>query len=387
MASRSGRGQLTSGIAVALCAGALAASAALPARGQGQDDVARRVADRLAALRQEADVLSKQGATVLGELRRLELDRQIRTEELAAIERDLAATRQRLAGTAARADDLRRTAEARQPDVDERLVRLYKMGRAGYWRLLLDVDDLRAVGRAYRTAAALTRLDRERVQAHRATLDAVARETAELEAREAELDALQAKAASARAALDRAVTTRADLVKSIEGRRDLAAQLAAELDAAHLRLQASLAQRSDPAAAVALPLRPFRGVLPWPARGIVISRFGRERAARVPGIEFSRNGIEISLAEGQPVAAVHEGTVSHAGPFGGLGQLVLVDHGSGAASLYGHLGSVGVKKGERVGAGTNVGTSGRNTGGNPSLYFELRIDGKPVDPLQWLKRP
>lgn len=374
-------------IVVALCAGALAAAAALPARGLAQDDVARRVADRLAALRQEADELSKQGATVLGELRKLELDRQIRTEELAAIERDLAGTRQRLAETAARAGDLRRTAEERQPDIDERVVRLYKMGRAGYWRLLLDVDDLRAVGRAYRTAAALTRLDRERVQAHRATLDAVARETAELEAREAELDALQAKALGARAALDRAVTARAGLVTSIEGRRDLAAQLAAELDAAHLRLQASLAQRSDPAAAVTLPLRPFRGVLPWPARGIVISRFGRERAARVPGIEFSRNGIEISLAEGQPVASVHEGTVSHAGPFGGLGQLVIVDHGGGAASLYGHLGSVGVNKGERVAAGTSVGTSGRNTGGNPSLYFELRVDGKPVDPLQWLKRP
>ena len=60
---------------------------------------------------------------------------------------------------------LRSDADADRPDVEARLVQLYKLGRAGYWRLLLDVDDLRALGRAYRTAAALTASDRERVQA------------------------------------------------------------------------------------------------------------------------------------------------------------------------------------------------------------------------------
>ena len=64
-----------------------------------------------------------------------------------------------------------------------------------------------------------------------------------------------------------------------------------------------------------------------------------------------------------------------------------VDHGGGTVSIYGHLGRISVNKGERVKAGTNVGTSGRNTSGNPSLYFELRVDGKPVDPVQWLRRP
>ncbi len=55
-------------------------------------------------------------------------------------------------------------------------------------------------------------------------------------------------------------------------------------------------------------------------------------------------------------------------------------------SLYGHLSAVNVNKGDRVGAGAPLGLSGRNTGGNPALYFELRVDGKPVDPLQWLRK-
>jgi septal ring factor EnvC (AmiA/AmiB activator) len=55
-------------------------------------------------------------------------------------------------------------------------------------------------------------------------------------------------------------------------------------------------------------------------------------------------------------------------------------------SLYGHLGSSTVNKGDRVATAAGIGLSGRNPGGNPSLYFELRVDGKPVDPLQWLRR-
>lgn len=350
----------------------------------GRDDVTRRITDRLAALRKEAAALEAERKTVLTELRRLEVERQIEVEELAAIEQELGATRQGIADATARAAALRDTAHDAQPDVEARLVRLYKMGRAGYWRLLLDVDDGRAIGRAYRTAAALNRLDRERIASHQGTLEAIAREVATLDTRSRELVTLQTQAQAARESLDRAAARQAALVASIDTRRDLAVELAAELDAAYLRVQTALAQRSGEA--VSIPIRPFRGALPWPATGIVISRFGREQSTRVPGIEFSRNGIELSLAEGNPVAAVHEGVVMHAGPFGGLGQLVIVDHG-GAASLYGHLAATGVNTGDRVRAGTNVGTSGRNPSGNPSLYFELRVDGAPVDPLQWLRRP
>ncbi|HJR58482.1 MAG TPA: peptidoglycan DD-metalloendopeptidase family protein [Vicinamibacterales bacterium] len=348
------------------------------------ESVTKRIADRLAALQREADALASREKSLLNDLRGLEIERQMKTEQLAAIEQDVKATQQQLAEANARAAALRDAADAQQPEVQERLVRLYKMGRAGYWRLLLDVDDVQSMGRAYRTASALTRLDRDRVQQHRQTLAALERERRELERRAARLSGLQSRSAAARAALDRAVASRAALVKSIESRRDLTAQLAAELDAAHLRLQSTLAQ--NPGATASVPLRPFRGAIPWPADGIVVSRFGRQRSARMAGIDFTRNGVELSLPEGRPVAAVHEGVVTHAGPFSGFGHLVILDHGGGAVTLYGHLASLSVNKGDRLAAGSRVGLSGRNTSGNPSLYFELRIDGKPVDPLQWLRR-
>ena len=357
-----------------------------PADRAQTESLARRAAERLAALEREAESLATQERGLLAELRRLELDRAIKVAQLDLIERDAAEVQGKLASATKRTEALQRDAQNQRPDVEARLVQLYKMGRAGYWRLLLDINDLREVGRAYRTAAALERIDRDRVEEHRRTLAALTKERATLQARAAELRTLERRAQDASAAVERAVAARTKLVTSIDTRRDLNAQLTGELQDAQRKLQSTLAlvNAGSPATAASLPMRPFQGALPWPAQGVLSGRFG----VRPPGIAGPpvRNGIELSLPEGHPVNAVHEGTVAFADPFSGFGMLVIVDHGDQIFTLYGHLGSAAVHKGDRVDATTTVGLAGRNPSGNPSLYFELRVDGKAVDPLQWLKR-
>ena len=116
-----------------------------------------------------------------------------------------------------------------------------------------------------------------------------------------------------------------------------------------------------------------------------MARFGRETSSRF-GTAVVRNGIEIEVPEGQRVTAVHEGTVAYADQFTGYGTLVIVEHGGGGFTLYGYLGSATVQRGSRVEPGSVVGISGRSPAGNPSVYFELRIDGRPADPLQWLQK-
>src|SRR5215467_2575351 len=143
----------------------------------------RRAAERLVSLQKEAESLAKQEQTLLVELRRLEVQREIKVEELAGVERQAADVGSKLADTTARAQALEATAERQRPEVEERMVRLYKMGRAGYWRLLLDVTSLQEVGRAYRTAAALARIDRDRIEEHHRTLAALNTERATLETR------------------------------------------------------------------------------------------------------------------------------------------------------------------------------------------------------------
>jgi septal ring factor EnvC (AmiA/AmiB activator) len=381
---------LTLGSAAVVTA-ALTAQSVSPA--QNADALSKRAAERLTALQTEAEQLAGRERTLLNELRRLELDREIKLERLSALERDAAAVRAQIAAAGARAQALEADAARQRPDVEARLVRLYKLGRAGYWRLLLDVDSLRQLGRAYRTAAALSRIDRDRIDEHRRTIASLARERQTLQARGAELARLEAAARRASEAVEAAVAARTARVAEIDERRDLNAQLAGELQDAQRRLQATLAQiaSGSDAPAAALPLRPFRGALPWPAEGVVSSKFGE---ATRGGPASSKNGIQVSLPEGEGVHAVHDGVVAYAGPFSGYGELVILDHGvdRGSArgersySLYGHLSGVAVKKGDRVAEGATVGLTGRDPAGNPALYFELRVDGAPVDPLLWLKR-
>ena len=365
----------------------IAASVAAPLAQSPAQDPAKRAAERIKALQREADDLLARERTLLDELRKLEVDRQLKVEELAKFEREAAETERKLAATAKRLDTLRRTADQQRPDVEARLVQLYKIGSGGYWKLLLDVDDLRSMGRAYRTASAMTSLDKLRVLQHQQTLDAVANERVALQARSRELAGLRDQARKARAAIDRALASRNALVESIDQRRDLNAQLAGELQTAQQRLQSSVGQLPSAlaAAAAGLPIRPFQGALPWPTRGTIVRRFGRQPSSRF-GTTITRNGMELAAAEGEPVRAVHEGSVAFAGPFTGYGNLVIVDHGERSYSLYGHLASVEVTTGQRVEVQAPLGRSGLNPAGTPALYFELRIDGVAVDPLQWLKR-
>ena len=378
--------ELISAITVLAVATLCLAAQSGPSAGQSAADAAsKRAADRIRALRRESDALANQERTLLVDLRKLEVDRQLRTEELASAERELRRTREKVAATSARAEALKNTAQTERPEVERGLVDLYKMGRAGYWRLLLDVDNLRSIGRVYRTASALNHLERERAQQHERTLQSLNKEREALEAHVRDVTRLQEQATAAKAALDRAVSARTALVASIDERRDLNAQMTGELEAAQQKLQGTVSQLDGRGGVAMLPIAPFRGALPWPAQGIITGRFGRQTSSRF-GTAIARSGIEISIAEGQPVRAVHEGTIAYADQFTGYGNLVIVDHGDSAYSLYGYLASLEVTRGAHLDLQSVVGTSGRAPNGNPALYFELRIDGKPVDPLQWLKR-
>jgi septal ring factor EnvC (AmiA/AmiB activator) len=366
-----------------LCCEIVQAQSADAQRAQAQ---ARRAAARIRILQAEAEQLARQERTILIELRQLDVNRQLKAEEVKRFDAQLTATRADLEKTSSETARLEREVRAGAPAVGARLASLYKMGRPGYWRLLLDMGDLRSVGRAYRTVAAMARIDRDRIAEHQRKLEALRDSRVALQQRAAEVARLQADATAARVALDRAIQARNARVTAIDRQRDLNAQYTGELQDAQRRLQASVSEMgSGDTADLGLPIGPFRGDLPWPARGSIARRFGTEHDERF-GTAVIRNGLEIRASEGVPVFAVHEGHVAFAGPFTGFGNLVIVDHGRGNFSLYGYLDELSVGKGDAVERQRQVGTVGRTPTGQPALYFELRIDGRPVDPLQWLKR-
>lgn len=345
--------------------------------------LAARAAERLRVLHEEADRLASEERTLLGDLRKLELQRQIKEEEFKRVEDEAEQAAKTLAEVDAETRHLEERDRAERPELQARLTELYKLGQARYVRLMLSITDARNLVQATRMVTVLAKQDHDRLEAHQKRLQELATSRLEVEERSRRLAELRSEVVKARVALDRAVDERNALVRGIDERRDLNARLAGELQAAQQGLQARLkGATSAPGAPAALPLKPFKGDLTWPVAGVV-----RQRFARTAGVgQLASNGIEITAAEGTPVVATHDGTVAFADTFAGFGKLVIVDHGAGTFSIYGNLLDIAVASGTQVDAGQTVGAVGQSVMGVPGLHFELRVDGEPVDPLEWLRR-
>lgn len=358
--------------------------------GAQQDDRARTEAlatstsDRLRALNREADRLASEARTLLGDLRKLELERQIKGEELRQARADEERATAELAGLNEELARLESEEQAERPALRARLVELYKLGQGGYVRLLLSTSEARSMGQASRMVAAIARRDRDRLAAHQRRVDELKQTGIALEEHRAQLATSRAAAERAQAGAAAALQKQEALISDIDRRRDLNAQLAGELLGTQQRLQTTLRDlpSASPAAPTALPFAARRGELDWPGVGPLRHRFGQSAAAAAS----SPNGIEITTQVGTPVRVVQDGTVAFADTFAGYGKLVIVEHGEQAFSLYGHLLDISVARGAHVSRADPIGTAGFALLGVPGLYFELRVDGQPVDPLQWLKK-
>jgi septal ring factor EnvC (AmiA/AmiB activator) len=216
-----------------------------------------------------------------------------------------------------------------------------------------------------------------------ARADSLKQMQAQLDGQRAELKASQQKRAAALAKVNSEVKSKhQQLAKFTEDRK----RLQTLLDNVTRHVARSGAINSPnyvPLPAGGEKFTQRRGRLPWPTQGQMVHRFG---SARIAG-QMNWSGAFISAPANNPVIAVHHGRVVFADYFGSHGLLVIVDHGEGYMSLYAHNQRLLKKAGDPVQAGENVATVG-NSGGQTQygLYFEIRQQGKPIDPAQWLAR-
>ena len=413
----------------------------------GPADEERRIAERLRALEAESDRLTAEARALVAELRKLEAERRAQAARVIEARAAIAESQVSIDETAQRLLDLEAERLAQLPAIQTQLVDMYKRGRSGFARFVFSAGGIREFGRATRAASAMLRVSQARVLQHRATIEALEQQRAKLEMELEARRAGETEAREAQAAVNRAVAERTALLAKIDAQRDVNARLAGELQVEQARLAeeqpartaiseaspapaapASVAAAPRPvtppgntppavrppaatpgAAATAAPAAaaapaprpparapapaavrpsfgdggPAQGTLLWPVSGRVTGRFGRKPAATAD--PAASNGVEIASREGNPVRSLHAGVVVSAGPQGGLGNVVIVDHGNDTLSVYGYLGPVAVAPGARVTGGAELGRVGTGPSGDAALFLEIRIDGRSVDPVQWLR--
>lgn len=272
-----------------------------------------------------------------------------------------------------------------QPAAAQRLVSLYKYKYMGYALLLISVAENRSVSDAIRVAIRVYEEDYSLFSRVRRNLDETRRLEGIAPQLEKELSELRNKLARINGEISSLDTQRRENPpRSSQGER-----LSNPPDGAVAEghQEPGSPTRADAASGQGEGLKPFserRGFLPMPTDGEIIITYGGRTHGHSHGILYNR-GIIIRASKGQPIAAVHDGSVVFADWLKEYGNLIIVSHGDHYYTLIAHLDEVFKKVGDRVEAGEVIAKVG-NTGlaERPGLYFEIRHHGTPLDPMEWL---
>ena len=358
-----------------------------------QADELEQQSQRLEALRAEMAAISERlerererAGGLEAELARLE--RRIGEERaaLAALDERIRAQAQAVAALGEAVAEAEQQAQQHRAFLAATLRAAYRRGEADTLRLLLgDVDVAerqrllvyqRYLGeaRAERIRAAQSAL--ETLQRRRAALDSVmSRQAADRAARAERLETLQAGLAEREALLRQLQRRIADDDARLAERRREAEGLTELIET----LRARLAEQ-DRSVVDLPPLSEARGTLGWPVEGPLLARYGSQRAG-----DLRWSGMLIGAEAGAPVHPIAAGQVVFADWLRGVGLLLIIDHGNGYMSLYGRNQALYFDVGEAVTPEDVIATVGRSGGRQETgLYFELRANGEPVDPLAWL---
>ena len=232
--------------------------------------------------------------------------------------------------------------------------------------------------------------ERAEIEAHKQKLEADRAKLVELEkaalAKQAEIEQ---KKAERNVVLQKAQNDRATAMQAIEELNASSAQVSAMLKerqaarAAAAAAAAAAAQSSGGQGASDNWVQ-GTGQLGWPVSGEITSPYGY-RVHPIWGTTIYHSGIDIGVDEGTPVHAADGGVVVWSGWMGGYGYAVVIDHGNGLSTLYGHNSELAVDEGQSVAKGQVIsyaGSTGNSTG--PHVHFEVRVNGDPVDPMGYL---
>jgi septal ring factor EnvC (AmiA/AmiB activator) len=344
------------------------------------------VRDRIERLKGEIQQEGRKRSRAERELAEVEQSEQKARRELAELRRQLANTRQRQQELKQQAEQQRAEIDSQRRVLSNQLRVAYINGNEEWLRVALNQQDAAGLGRRMTYYGYFSRQRSAAIEILRETLAELELTKIEIDQKAEQLADLEVEAADTLEAIAETRAERSALLSKIRSninskdaeRNKLTAQ-AAELK----KLVASLAKVLPKMPDLNAP--PFAGKtasLAWPADGPVLKSYGQSRA----GGRLKWNGILLGAPAGAEVRAVYNGRVIFADWLDGMGLLTIIEHGQGYISLYGHNQDLLKQVGDIVGPGEVIGHVG-DSGGQAAagLYFEIRKNGDPVNPRNWIK--
>lgn len=364
---------------------------ACPAQAAGVDAKEaelKQVRSRIESIRRAIHADAERRDALTGQLRDADLRIQSARERLASVRARRVDSETRLGQLRSERADTERKIGLERESLGSELRVAYMNGRQEQLKLLLNQRDPARLRRMIAYYGYFGRARAERITSiseHLAHLElleeSIVAETEKLRGIEAERAREVQALAGAR---ERRAQTLAQVQAKLQTRNQQLSKLQADAQALEkLVEQLRRAIEEFPE----LAERPFlrvKGKLPWPVKGSLLARFGQLRS----GGPLKWQGLVIGAARGTQVRAPYHGRVVYADWLPGLGLLIVLDHGGGYMSLYGHNEQLYRRVGDRVGPGDALAAVGDAAGvGRPGLYLEIRKGKQTLNPLEWLTRP
>jgi septal ring factor EnvC (AmiA/AmiB activator) len=351
------------------------------------------------AKRQQANALKPRETRALGDLRRTERELKSTRDRLAKLQNRGRQLGTQLEITRANLERSIASLNTQRARLRRRLRLMYEYGPARDLEYLLSTESFAQLMTRWDFLNMVAEQDRVLLDGVRAQKEQVEENQHDLQGNLDEVKRTQTKTTRESDKLTGLRLQRAKTVASIQTQRQEYEAAAVELERTARRIQALLAQlerkrreEAEKAKGEGRNPQPYsgdfvkgQGQLDWPVRGSLVGHFGIETHARF-GTQIHNDGIDISAPIGTPVKAVAKGRVDYAGDYEGMGGMIVLNHGDGYFTLYGHLSSVNVKSGQEVLPGAVIGAVGDEESlKGPILHFEVRKGASAMDPETWLK--
>lgn len=313
-----------------------------------------------------------------------ELDKKMdnATIELEKVEKELENLNKNIEKTAEELNIAEKNLEEKKELFNQRIRVMYQNGNVGYLEVLLSAGNIKDFLSRKEMIQSIADHDKELIEYMKEQRDTIDLKKTELEAQRASVEVTKSKLESRKKDLAR-VTREKELfmsrlqqdIKALEKEYDKQNEYAKEIESKIVKLQRETGPYSG-------------GKMAWPVPGHTrISSYYGYRIHPIFKTKKLHTGIDIPAPTGTAIKAASDGTVIYSDWLGGYGKAVMVDHGGGIVTLYGHNSSLVAKVGQKVKRGDTIakaGSTGNSTG--PHCHFEVRKNGAYVDPMPWLTK-
>ena len=347
------------------------------------------------------------------ELEQIQRSLAEKQSSLVILGRDLAGVEKGIGRTLEDIERERLEAESKRLQINRRLAALYKGGATGNLRVFFSSDSFPQMTESLRYMRSILENDRKLFLQYSENLERLKQLKQGLEKDAASKERIRRSMEAKKKDIEQEKILKASYLVQVRQDKQRYQSALNELQANARRLQSmfntlearkrkadkqkSRVKQPAPGAKKggnSLPPAPFvpnmglgaqKGRLSLPVKGTIVDRFGRHKHPEFDSFTVS-NGISVAAPAGAPIHAVFDGEVIFADSFKGYGNMIIVDHGDGFFSLYAHASSVLKRVGSKVGRNdvlARVGTPESSKGS--MLYFEIRYQGKPVDPAPWFR--